>query len=234
MADTTTTRLALTKPEVGASADTWGTKFNTNLDLIDVAARGAPIICTAGGTGNAITLTTGLSLGALYDGLAVKFRASAGSTSAVTINVDGTGALTAQTITGATCPNGYIATGDWTYAILFGSTWRVDWPPRRGTTANGTFWRRSDGMLTCRQSVSGTYNITTAVGSNFRTGDNTWTFPVAFASQPDCNVTPDGDNKWWARGSGGLTATELSWRIMGSGSESVTINVELSAVGEWY
>ena len=80
MADTTTTTYGLTKPEVGASTDTWGTKLNNDLDLIDDLLDGTTAIAP-----NLTTLTIG---GVAVTATAAELNYVDGVTSAIQTQLD--------------------------------------------------------------------------------------------------------------------------------------------------
>jgi hypothetical protein len=117
MADANTTRYGLVKPEISASADSWGSKLNQDYDDIDVLLGAI----TTTGSANAYVLTTGLSLAAYVSGQSFLIKANFTNSGAATINVDTLGAK--SLVKGASTA---LASGDITsgaiYHIAYDST----------------------------------------------------------------------------------------------------------------
>ncbi len=116
MADTVTTTLGLTKPEVGASEDSWGEKINTNFDLVDDALDGTTAVSLDinGGTidgaviggatpaaGTFTTLTANTSLGGTLSTAAQPNVTSVGTLTGLTVSASASlaGASTSADIT---------------------------------------------------------------------------------------------------------------------------------------
>lgn len=117
MADTYTTNLNLTKPEVGASRDTWGGKLNTDMDDIDG-------VFNAAGDGTSVGLNVGAGKTIVVDGT---FDFS-GSSSTLGVANGGTGASSLTT--------NYVLLGNGTSALQEVA------PGTSGNilTSNGTTW----------------------------------------------------------------------------------------------